>query len=218
MLIRKESFKVAAVASTDACRPQLNGVHVTPDGTCEATDGHCLVRVHTPTRGDVTEYPCPFPGWTAPEVPAEGFILPTADAKAAAKLPPKKGQLVMLTENVLLESLNGRAKLSATDLDRWTAVEPRPIEGPYPRCDMVIPRPEDMGEAVEFNPRLLAKTLLTLADALDLSELTGVVLRLGKHGAMRLDAKNCNGGQGTALIMPMKAASESFAAVWPVKP
>jgi hypothetical protein len=217
MLIRKESFKVAAVASTEASRPQLNGVHVMPDGTCEATDGHCLVRVHTPARGDAADYPCPFPGWTAPEVPAEGFILRSADAKAAAKLPPRKGQLPMLTENVLLESLNGRAKLTATDLDRWTAVEPRPIEGPYPRCDAVFPRPDDAVAVHEFNPRLLARTLLTLADALDLSDLTGVVLRIGKSGAMRLDAKNANGGQGTALVMPMKAATEHFAAVWPVK-
>jgi hypothetical protein len=217
MLIRKASFKVAAVASCDAVRPNLNGVHVMPNGTCEATDGHCLVRVHTPTRGDSSEYPCPFPGWKAPTVPVEGFIVPTADAKAAAKLPPRKSCLPMLTENVLLESLNGRAKLTATDLDRWTAVEPRPIEGPYPLCDCVIPKADDMGQAVEFNPRLLAKTLLTLADALDLSDLSGVVLRLGKHGAMRLDARNDNGGQGTALIMPMKSGTEHFAAVWPVK-
>lgn len=188
-----------------------------PDGTCEATDGHCLVRVHTPTRGEASEYPCPFEGWTAPEVPAEGFILPSADAKAASKLPPRKSWLPMLTENVLLESLNGRAKLTATDLDRWTAVEPRPIEGPYPRCDQVFPRPEDATACFELNPRLLAKTLLTLADALDLSDLSGVVLRIGKHGALRLDARNDNGGQGTALVMPMKASTEPFAAVWPVK-
>jgi hypothetical protein len=218
MLIRKESFKVAAVASCEATRPNLNGVHVMADGTCEATDGHCLVRVHTPTRGDASEYPVPFKGWTAPEVPKDGFIIPTADAKAAAKLPPRKGWNTLLTENVLLESLNGRAKLSATDLDRWTAVEPRPVEGPFPNCDCVIPKADDMSTGVEFNPRLLAKTLLTLADALDLSDLSGVVLRFGKHGAMRIDARNDNGGQGTALIMPMKSGgTEHFAAVWPVK-
>jgi hypothetical protein len=211
MLIHKDSFKVFAVASKEASRPQLNGVHVSLDGTCEATNGHCLVRVHNVTAS-AEDFPVPSKGWTPPEVPAEGFIVPTEDAKACAALPPKKQRLPFLAENVLLESLNGRARFVATDLDRWPAVDVRPVEGTWPNTDAVIPKADEARFSIAVNPYVLARTLTTLADALGMKgeRYPAVVIRFYTPlSALRLDATaGSNGGQGTALVMPIRHPSK----------
>jgi hypothetical protein len=213
VLIHKDALQVHAVASTDATRPNLNGVHIGPDGTLTATDGHRLIRCRI-EAGDEADYPCPSPDWAPPVIPAEGIILPTADARTAAKLPPKKSRIQLLCDHVQLESCNGRIRLSATDLDTRNAIDSRPTEGPYPNVEAVLPVGDPVA-VVCFNPILMAETLLAMVKCLGCGKDAAPQVRMEIHAdkngavrAIRIDAQK-PGRKVMALVMPQTPLPDS---------
>lgn len=209
MLLSRSSLAVVAVASDELARPQLNGVHVAPDGTCTATDGHRLIRVG-PVTADAADFPACGQGVVA--LPAGGFILPSAAAREALKSIPKGRhyhfpilQHVKLAELAAANGVPGRGVLVATDLDTTKRTEFRPLEGPYPNCDAVIPKGEPVFR-IGFNLALLAEVCATLG-ALSADRLCreGVLEFHGPLSPCVITVSSPENGQPvTALVMPLK--------------
>jgi hypothetical protein len=239
MLIHKDALKIHAVASTDITRPQFQGVHVLPDGSCEATNGYILLRVKRQTAS-AFDYPNPSKDWKPPTIPAEGFTIPTDSAKEALRMPPTKAVLPILNDAVLVESVTeGKATLSATNLDAWVRLECKTLDGGnngygFPKCDAVMPDPDKAVFTIGVNPLVLAKALTTLAEAMGAKKAgicPDVVMRFyAPLAGIRLDCLTYD-GQASGVVMPVKtltkeecaktgeatAGSGYFSATWGVK-
>ena len=133
----------AAFASTDACRPVLCGVHVAPDGTCTATDGHRLLSV--PGLPDMAamlaDYPTPADDTQGDAIGEGGIIIPAPAAIAAAKAAPKKPRVPCLGL-VRLTVHGATVRLYSTNLDAASDARVTAIEGPYPNFEQVFPKGE----------------------------------------------------------------------------
>ncbi len=205
-LLNRAQLLAVKAASTEATRPQLNGLHIAPNGVTTASDGHCMIRV-TPAVLDTTDYPVAA-DWIAPTIPPEGMIVPTATALAALKAIPKArkyGGLEVL-QNVLVASVNGHVELSTTDLDTTKREQGPLIDFPYPDCDRVIPHGEPVF-SIGFDAVLLGDLLKTLASM----KLAGMRNPVNLHfyaplSACKITATTENGDSVVALAMPLRIA------------
>lgn len=205
MLLHRTHLGVAPVASTEAFRPQLNGVHVMQrDGNtiATATDGHRMLRVTRPVSADdVENYPHP----AASDVPAEGFTIPVKACADIAKAMPKKAH-AHLANKAMVESVNGNVNVVATDLATTNRVTARPIDAVYPNVGQVIPK----GEPV-FRIAVSASYLAEMAGAIaklhaqdgDKNASQVVLSFYSPLMPMRLDA-TLDGGSVLGLLMPLR--------------
>jgi len=160
ILLHKAQLAAWRLASSEASRPQLNGIHLRPDGSTCATNGHALIIIGPPEKTEA--YPAPD-GWQAPIIPTDGVIIPTETARQAEKNLPKgrAASYHPFLASALVESLNGTVRLSSTDLDTRKVAEAKPLEGPFPHVEQVIPKGEPVLR-IAFNAALLRNVLETL--------------------------------------------------------
>src|SRR3954469_16120118 len=83
-MLNRHNLSVVEMASKDASRFGLNGVHVTPEFS-EASDGHCAIRVARLPQADTYVPVC-----GEEPVAEQNFMLPLAEAKQALKAIPVK--------------------------------------------------------------------------------------------------------------------------------
>jgi hypothetical protein len=212
MLLSKAQLRAVACASSEAVRPNLNGLHVSADGTATATDGHVLLQVTVDREAnDEAEYP-KLCGLTPMTPDAQlGVIIPTAACLAAAKDAPKRHPHPLLVDNVML-ARNGsveNAVLASTDLDTVKRQDFRPVEGPYPRVETVFQNGDPV-LVIDFRPRVLADYFKAIADVLGAKADDGCVVRLAFHGPLKACevTGNRNGVHVRGLMMPARLPDE----------
>ena len=198
MLLNRRQLSVAVVASDDPSRPSLTGVCIRPDGTTEATDGHVLLRVTpSPAAPAEAEFPRQAGSPADPQVSAP-FILPAAAALDIMKAIPKSRLPIL--EHARLESLNGTVIFVTTDLDTTRHHEARPVEGPYPNTDQVIPEGEPVF-SIGFDLGLLEHAV----KAMRFGDRYQAVGRFDFYGPLRgckITRTLPTGERALALVMP----------------
>lgn len=211
MLIHKTHLMVNKVASDEACRPQLNAVHIfTKDGEthAQATDGHRLLRVSRPSESDAD-----FPRQAdTPSVNLEGAgaVIPAKACADALKAYKKHPAIPMLANNARLEQSGSDVAFVTTDLDTTSRVQAKPIDYPYPNTDQAFP----VGDPV-LRVAVNAEYLKEICDvvcrlhAADGNKVTSE-LRLtfySELSAIKLEA-TLDGGRVVGLLMPLRLAPE----------
>jgi len=202
MLVHRDGLKVhrAAAGSRDG-HPGITGVNVKPDGTCEATDGHILVR-YSPTKSDdAKEYPA---GFGAEDTLETAVTIPAETCKSIVKI-ARKGlakRLPILARNAAVAKPNGTLPISVTDLESPTTWNLQPIESSFPDTDKVIPK--RTGKGTLFSVELLTRILATMkaigVERVEL-QIAGYDEK-GNSGPSRIDGETSDGSV-VAVIMPM---------------
>ena len=211
MLLSRSQLHAHAFASTDATRPAIGGVHISPEGVATATDGHVMVRVwRKPDGATDADYPPPSPDWTAPVIPADGILIPSKAAADMLKAAPKQGRYAPpVLASVLVESVNGSVTLSATNLDTRPSVSARLADaGQYPIVENVIPPTEREGDTVIYVDAVkAAEFFATLVKIMGKDFGGGRPVRLSvpanARAAIRLDAET-DETRVLALLMPVQ--------------
>jgi hypothetical protein len=142
MIIRAETLKaVLPAVSNDDTRYLLDGVHVRPDGTIEATNGSVAIQAkeHTPMPDE--DFPL-IPGVESFHGNPEGnTLISTAIVTSVLSAIAKRStipilQCVQLAKN----GTDGTATLAATDLQAPRVAKIGPTEQPFPAIDRVMPK------------------------------------------------------------------------------
>ena len=197
---------VARCASDEPARPQLCGVHVAPDGTVTATDGHCLLRVSPEgdAAGQAADFPKPAGKPVEPLGPA-GVIVPGSMATEAARLAPRKGSVPALVDHVALGMRGERVEAYGTDLDTFRTLQGRPPAGNYPDTEQVIPNKEPL-HRIALDLDLLANMLAAMkAAGVPGGQGYGVILEFhGTFSAMCLRSRTENFQPVLGLLMPLR--------------
>ena len=201
MILNRTNLELAAFASDDETRPALRSVHI-GRGYTEATDGHVMMRVAIPDL-DANEFPS-IEGMDCTSNGKEALI-PADAAKTMAKAIPRKSTLPILQNLVwdARDSTDTELKFAVTDLDTVQRFNPRPVEGPYPPVDNVIPKDNRVFQ-FSVNASKLAKALAFVAKHTEDFQNNRVRLTFyGPNRAVRLDAKSKDGQQIIGLVMPL---------------
>jgi len=203
MLIPKKSLLVIKAASTDQTRFILNGVHITPDGSGIATDGHILFK-HTPDElSDPKDYPAIEGVNLTDETPLQPFTLSSDSIQALLKAIPKKSHLPILS-NIALDTKatnnNSSAVMAVTDLETSQVFKPKKIEGDYPDYEKVIPS-ETPKVVIGFIVETLTKALQTMK-ALDIK--TFAMEITDPKSAVKITPQDEIDGKTLGVIMPCK--------------
>lgn len=198
----------AECASEDPSRPALNGVHVDGAGWVVGTDGHVLLEVAPPASAAAMREDFPTPdGGHGEDFNGDGFTIPTANAKAAARMAPKRATHPIL--RYLLGIVRGKetAEIFATDLDSRKVERFRMIEAPFPRWRELKPKHKTKARVC-----VNVVNLLRIADALrkagveDTERNGGSVLIevRGPMDAIQFSALTGDGQAVRALLMPVR--------------
>lgn len=143
MIIRRETLKTALLCrATDHISGRtatLGGVHLRPDGTVEATDGHILVRVTERYPFKDEDFPT-VPG-VASELaaPERGILLPTEIAQKLIAAMPKRTPIPIL-HAARVGTVDGQPYALATDLETPLVVslERAQERGAFPGTDRIL--------------------------------------------------------------------------------
>lgn len=183
------------VASDDAGRFQLNGLHFTDDFV-ESTDGHILLR--TPYADEnIEEFPAD--GHEMPNGGGNSIVPMTAIAKVIKALPKS---IRPILENAAFESgEDGKARFFMTDLDTSQKIEAKVIEGQYPDTSRVMVDVADCPKSVILGVKVLEKLLKALKKAKAESVTLG--LQEEKGTAIAIEAKAGNGQTISGVVMPL---------------
>lgn len=204
MLIPRVASVVTSHASKTRGAYALNGVLIERTATgprVVAGDGHRLIAV-TWTEPDAAEYP-EKPVDLAPRSTTR-TIIPTKDFEAACKAAPKSHRPILNVVALEESSVNGTVRLFSTDLDADRDVTVRTVEGEYPDVDQVIP-PAGRAKVtrVAFNPSYMIETCKALLAVSDRGNVAVTLEIDGPDRPMKLTAKNADGVEAVAVIMPM---------------
>lgn len=195
----------ARFTSDDPHRPALGNVHVSPDGSLRATDGHRAVRIApTHSEGAALEYPdAGIPaGHHAPD--KAGILVPRESAaKFARTAKAMSGKSAHPVLRAVAVSTNAeRASLSATNLDNTAREDFRILEERFPDLVQVWPTKAPVLR-IGFNAALLAEVVTALASMSDThKDQLGVVMEF--HGPLSACVLRCQGADAEALLMPLR--------------
>ena len=158
---------LAAFRSTEANRPILNAVHLAPDGTMTATNGHILL-----TWRNAAKYDGEVLAVVSPEIAAafgmadlpntastEGYVLEISPAVLKLAKMRKCARLALAIDG---ERATWNAVTDTGFFDDFAAVLARVLEGPYPKYRQVIPRtvPDVVGTLPAINAEYLGRFAL----------------------------------------------------------
>lgn len=167
MILRAEALKAALACVTGGHEKFfIQGIHVCPDGTVEATDGHVLVRVKDPSPFPDADFPskgvAPFKG-----NPEKAVTVPASHLKGLLAIVPKKTPIPILQAVQL--STNGEeggVNISATNLETPTIahIEASDTELPFPNVENVMVSADRPALSVTFSVEAL-KSMIQAAEA-----------------------------------------------------
>jgi len=157
MNLNKANLAVAAAASIDLSRPNINSIHIT-DKFTEATNGPILARVSLPYQFDPGNVPFSCPTDKATEI--NPFIIPAKSA-VTIKL-PKHRTLPMCNDTLFVDvektNLSEGAYFNATDLTSMISPMIKKIDSDYPDIDQIV----KIDDEVHFHTFLSVNYLQTL--------------------------------------------------------
>jgi len=144
MLIPRELFHLAKIASTETSRYALAGVHFERRAGkpyAAVTDGRKLVAA-TWTESPLAEFPTLPEGFDATENPTLAVTVPIDACKKAVKMGGTKTPTKPILNNVVMaeSSVNGKVPLLATDLESTDRLDPVPVKGQYPSWRDIFPQ------------------------------------------------------------------------------
>jgi len=201
MLLNRTNLELADFASKDETRPALRSVHV-GKGYTEATDGHAMMRVTIPEVDSLA-----FPSIEGMDCTSNGkeALIPVDAAKMMAKAIPRKSTLPIIQHLAwdARDSTDTELKFAVTDLDTVQRFNPRPIEGPYPTVDNVIPKDNRVFQ-IGVNAAILAKALAFIGKHSSSVDKQVRLTFYGPSKAIRLDAKSEDGQEIVGLVMPLR--------------
>lgn len=238
MLIPRQIFNVAKLASRESTRYAINGVRVEREnGHCKAitTDGRRLIVAQWSDEADRPEYPASEVGSVEP---TKGFAVtvPTDLWVEAGKLIPKRTCKPVLDNCLLDETLTEMRKtdkgmeqgteihFAATNLERTFTTRGPSCDGAFPKYQDVMPDytirlPDGDGgcrEAIEIgvNPVLLAEILQTVARIATNEECKGVrlIVPMNPNRPIVVEAETCEGVSAKAVLMPVALPKREAAA------
>ncbi len=207
-MLNKHNLNIAALASKEASRFSLAGIHVSKERTA-VTDGHVLMTVTRPTCAAAT-FPTP-PG--APEATDEHkpFIMPTADALAIAKQLPKKSSIpVILNAAICVESPADSSRvvrILTTDLERSQTNNVRPVDGNFPDIQRVMPDASKSKFRICLDVTKLISVLQQFDKFANEAGPNHKPVRLyftDNQHAVRIDADGGDGQHMTGVVMPFR--------------
>lgn len=159
IMLERVHLDAVTFASKEAHRYQITGLHVLPDGTTEATNGHYLCRVG-PSPLDSAEFP-PVDGAGDKPLPEVGVVLPTDAVKGVLKWLPKRASIPILAAAHVGMNGSEAVKVATTDLESSPVASIKPVAGTFPNADNVIPEvTEESHITIGLDPAYLA----TIAD------------------------------------------------------
>lgn len=203
-LYNKWNFGIAQFASKEpGGRFASNALRVTPTETI-ATNGHQLVRVQTPDKVSLDNYP-EVEGHVVKRVD-RSFNLPLDAAKAIEKNLPKNAAFPILQNAAVIETPDGKVGFITTDLGNVKPLITREVVGEYAPSDKIeaqFPTTEPLA-TIAFDGRYMAQ-LAKFLGAMD-SRYGRVTMTIYGPGApIRLDATVTETGQkASALLMPLR--------------
>lgn len=202
MLLNKHNLKIERFASEEKSRHTINAVCVTKKCTV-ATDGHLLVAVTLPDRGD-SAFPH-LPGFETSPNPDEPILLKRKTSKAIVSSIPRSENLPIL-EHACVSHVDGKTRVATTDLEVSRIFVGCEESGTFPQWECALPSGPAKFE-IAVNPSLLAEIAKFAGEFVGG---TGV-MRIQFFAAdkpLRFDAENIFTEQGmTAALMPMRCSS-----------
>ncbi len=141
ILLHQKLARIVDVASDDATRPYLTGVHVVENGAhpiVEATDGGMAIRARATGPVPSEDFPA-VPGMPEAASGPVDVIVPAETWRAAFKAIPKKASLPIL-QHVAMVRTEEQIAFAATDLERGTVIPSRTIDGRFPDTKLIYPQ------------------------------------------------------------------------------
>lgn len=210
LLLNKHNLNIAKIASREESRYTLKAIQVT-DRETVVTDGHRLVRVTLPTECKPGDFP-QLEGFT-PNGNGTPFLLDRDTALQATKLIPKKTTIPILN-HAAVSACKGedgqvqQIQVCVTDLDHTQVLRPKPDNGRFPAWECVLPAGEPLAEVC-----LDASYIEELGKLLREFGGSGLAVRIrvyGKEKAVRMDARNGDGQEMNAVVMPLRSSESKF--------
>ena len=207
-MLNKHNLAIAALATCEKSRYTLSGIQITPTETV-VTDGHCLVRVSTPSA-DAANFPT-----TENFTPSDNFapFLLAADAAKQIERAIPKRTIIPVLAHAAIDGANTNAgdvaMVMVTDLENHQIFSPRKQEGKFPDYKGYIPKAADATFVIHFDGVLLAK-VLDMAGKFSSHPGNVITLRFtAPDSAVRIDAYNGTTDQlMQAVVMPCGAYGE----------
>ena len=185
MIVHRNALTVLEAASKAGDqRYGLQTVHLKPDGTTAATDGHILA-VYRPDHADDCDDGQPLP---------EPILIPAGVAKQLYRMTGKRNP------DLILPTPNGKVRATQVGPNACpTDTEFQPIEARFPNYDNVIPESGFTGSA-RFDPALFAR-LCKIATRCGCKSVK--VEFSDPNKPAKLTGETDNGGTVQLVIMPM---------------
>ncbi len=183
MRITRANLAVAGAASTNKKEPDLNRVHLSPDGSTVASNGSMLLAVGPPDPKKTEGFP--DVDHPEPPIPESGVgisISTVADIKR--NLPTDKR---MALQQAKITRCDSKVEILTTDGVKDKKVATAPMRGTFPKWRKLVAdahRDADITSVV-VNRRELMKMLKAIDEACpDRGEFAPVRLEIGKPGAL----------------------------------
>ena len=213
MRLSKRQLAPRHAASTDETRYNLNGIHVRPDGSTEATDGHMLIQVSRYVEDDNEQATSIERGLSPGCELAKDTIVGLDGVESIRRAMPKRkdsDRSVMV--DVEESNLNGSVRVV------WPDGECRSekVVGEYPNTGQVIPEVSDGDIQFAINLQLLERLTKAVKEfkSEDSGKTLGVKVTIrpasDEDGCglvltpIRFDATNDAGEEFLGIIMPMR--------------
>lgn len=202
MLLNKHNLKIERFASGESTRFTLQSVCLT-DKCTVATDGHMLVAVTLPDRGD-SVFP-ELPGFSKSPKPDKPILLKKSSSKAIASSIPRSEKLPIL-EYACVSHVDGKTQVAVTDLEVSRIFVGCEGVGDFPKWEAALPAGQPKFE-IAVNPSLLAEIAKFAGEFV--GDRGAVRIQFfGPDRPLRFDAENHYTEQGmTAILMPMRSSS-----------
>ncbi len=199
------NLKVGLAASTDATRPNLCTIHITPEGT-EAMDGHILAKVSLPRQFEPDHVPSVIKTVEAEYL--EPFLVP---AKTLMTLKPFKSKTLPVLDSTIFIDIektnaNGSAQFGMSNLDVTLTPAIQKIDAEFPDTERVIPNGKPV-RTVYFDADLMVR-LLNIAQAADATTIR-MDMKDDQVSPIKLTSENEVTAQTfTGVLLPLKNHKE----------
>lgn len=211
-MLNKHNLSIAALCDKTPSRFALSAIQVTSRETVE-TDGHQLIRVTVPPEMKAENFPV-IPNMEPVTDEYKPFLLPAEAALAIAKYLPKKPAVPIIScAGVSAETDKGEfAVVGTTDLEFSRPFRARKPAGAFPDYTRVLPKIESAGFRIQFDANVLSPVLKQIVSFCDNKKSAAhcILSFSDPDSSVRIDAKNSEGQELTAVVMPLRMKEVGF--------